>query len=97
MNENQSQPLINRAAAASLLGISERTLWSLTKNGTVPVIRIGRSVRYSVAALELWIAGQTEGGNVESNSPPKKEPIPFDHSCKFNKRNESGNGWGHDA
>jgi predicted DNA-binding transcriptional regulator AlpA len=46
--------------AARALAISEKTLWSLTEfRGPIPAIRVGeRSVRYSVAALEKWIAEQ---------------------------------------
>jgi len=52
--------LINSRDAAKALSISEKTLWSLTApRGPVPAIRIGeRSVRYSVVALEQWIAEQ---------------------------------------
>lgn len=47
--------------AARLLSISERTLWSLTvPRGPIPCVRIGRSVRYAVAALEAYLA--KEGG-----------------------------------
>lgn len=45
--------------AAGVLSISERSLWTLTKSGEIPSVRIGRSVRYSVAALEAWIASKS--------------------------------------
>ena len=32
--------------AAIALAISERKLWTLTKSGEMPVVRLGRSVRY---------------------------------------------------
>jgi excisionase family DNA binding protein len=47
--------LIMSKAAAALLGISPRKLWSLTKCGEIPCVRIGRSVRDSVRSLEAWI------------------------------------------
>jgi predicted DNA-binding transcriptional regulator AlpA len=55
-----AQLLWNSRQAAKALAISEKTLWSLTyPRGTIPSIRVGeRSVRYSVAALEQWIAQQ---------------------------------------
>lgn len=37
--------------AAALLKISERTLWNLTKAGTVPARRVGVQWRYSRRAL----------------------------------------------
>jgi excisionase family DNA binding protein len=44
--------------ASAMLGISERTLWSLTKNGDVPCIRAGRVKLYSLEALREWLAAR---------------------------------------
>jgi len=41
--------------AAKILSISERTLFTLTKAGEIPAVRIGRSVRYDPADLRIWI------------------------------------------
>jgi len=46
--------LVNREAAA-MLSVSERTLWELTKRGVIECVRVGRSVRYSRAALAAFI------------------------------------------
>ena len=51
--------------AARALGISERTLWTLTKQGQVPHLRIGKAVRYPVHLLRQWMeqqAGQVRHG-----------------------------------
>ena len=54
---NRQRLLIPPRDAARMMSISERNLWTLTKNGEIPAIRVGvRSVRYSIAALEKWIA-----------------------------------------
>jgi excisionase family DNA binding protein len=52
--------LLTARDAARALAISEKTLWSLTTpRGTIPALRVGeRSIRYSLAALEEWIARQ---------------------------------------
>lgn len=52
--------LLTARDAARALAISEKTLWSLTTpRGPIPAIRVGeRSLRYSVRALEEWIARQ---------------------------------------
>lgn len=52
--------LLTARDAARALAISEKTLWSLTTpRGSIPAIRVGeRSLRYSVRALEDWIARQ---------------------------------------
>lgn len=36
---------------AKFLKLSERTIFSMTANGTLPAIRIGRSVRYRPEAV----------------------------------------------
>lgn len=41
--------------AAEMLSISERKLWSLTAAKEIESFRIGRSVRYTVGALENYV------------------------------------------
>jgi predicted DNA-binding transcriptional regulator AlpA len=66
MNEPISAPLALRPReAAKALGISVRTLWGLTvPRGPIPAIRIGhgkrQTVLYPVAALQDWLARQTQ-------------------------------------
>ena len=51
--------LLTPRDAAHTLAICERTLWERTQpRGPIPVVRIGRAVRYAVADLEVWIDGQ---------------------------------------
>jgi excisionase family DNA binding protein len=52
--------LLTTPQAARSLAISERTLWDLTKRGEIPVVRIGRSVRYDPEDLKAWIDRQKE-------------------------------------
>jgi excisionase family DNA binding protein len=54
--------LVTSKDAASLLTISERTLWQLTRDGLLPVIRFGRTVRYDMADLRSFIAARRGGG-----------------------------------
>jgi excisionase family DNA binding protein len=55
--------LVTSREAARCLGISSRTLWSLTApRGPIPVVRIGRSVRYAPTDLRAWIEQQKIGG-----------------------------------
>ena len=44
--------------AARALGISPRSLWSLTKDGEIPHARVGRTVLYPVDLLRDWLADQ---------------------------------------
>jgi len=46
--------------AAKALGISERLLWEWTRNGTVPHVKVGRTVLYPVDALRDWLGCQAE-------------------------------------
>lgn len=59
MSVDAKQPslLVTTEEAARLLSISPRTLWSLTRDGIVPCVRLGRSVRYSLDTLHVVIAG----------------------------------------
>lgn len=42
--------------AAMALSISVRTLFSLTKSGEIPCIKLGRAVLYRPADLDRWLA-----------------------------------------
>ena len=55
-NNVQIEPLtVNAKEAARLLGICERTLRTLTRNGELPVVRIMTRVLYSVEDLREFI------------------------------------------
>ncbi len=51
-------PLLTVREAAGLLRISDRTLWTLTSQGEIPSVRVGRSVRYDPVDLTRWIDAQ---------------------------------------
>ena len=56
---SQQQLLVTIPQAAKLLGISRATVYALFAKGEgPPVIRLGRSVRVSVASLTKWIEEQ---------------------------------------
>lgn len=52
--------LVDTHVAAKALSISERTLWQLTKDGEIPVVRIGRSVRYPLDDLRAFVEQRKE-------------------------------------
>jgi len=57
------RPLVVSAReAANLLGVSPRTIWSLTASGELPHARIGRRVVYPVAELEQWLESRSRDG-----------------------------------
>ncbi len=56
--------LLTEPEAADALGISPRALWDLRSRGEIPVVRVGRSVRYSIRDLEAWIdRNRSTGGS----------------------------------
>ncbi len=63
MKHTPIEPLsLRQEAAARLLGISARTLFTLTKSGEVPHVRLNGVVLYPLAALREWLANRTTGG-----------------------------------
>ena len=55
--------LLSARDAAKLLGVSERTLWSMTHRGEIAAVRIGRRVLYDPQDLSRWIAGSKTPGS----------------------------------
>jgi excisionase family DNA binding protein len=51
-------PLLTVREAAKVLRVCDRTLWTLTQEGGIPAVKVGRSVRYDQADLAKWTAGQ---------------------------------------
>jgi excisionase family DNA binding protein len=60
-NERTIEPMLLTARqTARILNISERTLATYTKSRLLPVVRIGRCVRYSLDDLKRWIEGHAQ-------------------------------------
>lgn len=47
--------LIHAKDAAEALALSPRALWTLTKQGRIPCVRIGRAVRYDPADIHQFV------------------------------------------
>ena len=60
-----TEPLLLTArATARALAVCEKTLWALTRDGRLPVVRIGRAVRYDLSDVRAFIeAAKAKGGN----------------------------------
>jgi excisionase family DNA binding protein len=54
--------LLTVQEAAKILTISPRHLWKLKKQGELPAIKMGRSVRYAQADIDAFIAKSRTGG-----------------------------------
>src|SRR5262249_37086658 len=55
--------LLRPIEAAEILGMGRSRLYALLKDGTIPCIRIGGSVRISVSALQEWVERLSEGSS----------------------------------
>lgn len=65
----QPDLLLRPRDAARALAISERTLWELTRRGSIPCVRVGRAVRYSPLDLKAWIEAQKRPGPARATDP----------------------------
>jgi excisionase family DNA binding protein len=63
--------LLTTRQAARSLNLSERTLYAITKRGDLPVVRIGKAVRYDPADIRVWIesAKKSEKGLAQNANP----------------------------
>ena len=63
MSQTPNAKLLSREEAAAYLGLKPQTLaaWAVTGRYGLPMIRVGRSVRYRLADLERWLAARTVG------------------------------------
>lgn len=60
--DEHTKVLVNAKEASKMLSVSERMLWTLTNQGEVPAIRIGRSVRYDPADIWAYVDRKRTGG-----------------------------------
>lgn len=62
-SDTPTEPLlVSEPRAAEMLGISERTLWSLAASGEVPFLKIRTRKLYDVRDLVAWINAQKRKG-----------------------------------
>jgi excisionase family DNA binding protein len=55
-------PLLTYKQAARVLGVTERTVWTLVHRGALQAVRFGRSVRIDPADLRAFIERSKQGG-----------------------------------
>ena len=67
--DHRLQPLALRPKeAARVLGIGERLLWTLTNQGVVPHVRLGRAIVYPVDELRGWLTERAANGMAKPTS-----------------------------
>lgn len=52
--------LVTSRDAARMLAVSERTLWTLSHDGSIPRVKVKSAVRFSVEDLKNWIVTQKQ-------------------------------------
>ena len=57
------QTLLSRAEAAQYLGLKPQTLavWHSTQRYKLPIVKVGRSVRYRPSDLEAFVSANVQG------------------------------------
>ena len=65
--------LVGRDKAAALLGISERKLSDLVLNESLPHVRIGMRVLFSIDDLHAWIEDRRQVIREQTESRPRAE------------------------
>ena len=60
-NTQPTKLLLSIRELAKVLGVCERTIFTLTQENQLPHLRIGRCVKYPVSEIEKWIEAQTQG------------------------------------
>lgn len=56
LKEVELEPLLFGAKdAAKLLGIGERTLWELTREGAFPIVRLKNRTLWAADELHAWV------------------------------------------
>ncbi len=59
LDKLRQKPVLRVPELAELLGKSEQRVYALIADGRIPgIIRLGRSVLISRAAIDRWLAGQ---------------------------------------
>ena len=66
MDKDIKKILLTPNEAADQLSVSPRKLWSMTfEDRSIPHLRCGRSVRYPVDSLKLWVKSQVKQGDCD--------------------------------
>jgi excisionase family DNA binding protein len=56
--------LLRIEEAAKRLGVGRSTMYQMIQGGSVPVVRIGKSIRIKPGDLEAWVLGQASEDHV---------------------------------
>ena len=61
-----SEPLLDAAAAARLLGVRPSWIYEAVRDGRLPHVKIGRHIRFLRSDLEEWVLSRRAGGSART-------------------------------
>lgn len=72
---------LNERQAAKFLGIGARTLWQLRRDGSVPYVRFGRTVRYPKPLLTKWLLERAQAVCAAAADGGEGSAVATDQDC----------------
>lgn len=72
-----AEPLLSAEQVAELLGVSERYVWRLGRDGELPRVNVGRYVRFDPADLRAFIEQRKQrgrGSRATLSEPSERRP-----------------------
>jgi excisionase family DNA binding protein len=72
---------LNERQAAKFLGIGARTLWQLRRDGSVPYVRFGRTVRYPKPLLTKWLLERAQAVCAAAADGSEGSAVAMDQDC----------------
>jgi excisionase family DNA binding protein len=72
-NSAMEELLLREEEVRQALKISRTSLWRLVRSGQLPVVRIGRSLRFSNDVVRAWVADQVELNNETNRTPTPRQ------------------------
>lgn len=67
------EQLLTAPAVARLLGLHPKTVYELSRQGTIPSVKIGRALRFRSSDLEAWLARASRlDSNLEDSTCPRR-------------------------
>ena len=61
---------VNLRQAAALLGVSDRTVWSLVQRREIPHLRLGKRLLFRPESLRAWLCELERGAAPEQRGTP---------------------------
>jgi excisionase family DNA binding protein len=71
-----SERLLTAAQVAERLQVKTSWVHRAAREGTIPVVRLGRWVRFDPDALDRWLTEQYDPANKSSGAAPRQRPAP---------------------